>query len=385
MEPENPTPAPAVPPDPQQSLFARDGALAPQAAGPDGIRWVFMGPQGLRAGWSVLIFIALFIAFASAINFGVKLAHVAPPDRKTLTPQLAFFGELFQVLLLLLITFIVSRIERRKLGDYNLRGPRRLAHFGGGLITGFLALSALVAGLSAGGWLHLGSIALHGSQILLYAGAWGATFFLVGCFEEGTMRCYMLYTFTRGINFWWAGGITGAVCVRMIVAGKGNGVWGVYAIALLGLLPCLWLQLKKAEATGFWCAAWVTSTLFGAVHTGNNGETWIGVFSAAGIGFVFCASVRLTGSVWWAIGCHAAWDWAETYFYGTADSGLMAKGQLFTATPAGDPLWSGGTTGPEGSLLVIPIMLLILLVLVVFYGRKRQAAVPAPLAEQAAG
>ena len=348
-----------------------------------GLRWIFIGEDGLRSGWSVTIFVGLFVLFGSGINYLIKLAHLDPP-RGNFTPRIAFFGEFLQVLLLLLLVWIVSLIERRKLLDYNLRGPRRLARFGSGMVTGFLALSLLVAGLSAGGWLHFGPIALSGSRIVLYAGEWGAVFLLVGCFEEGLARCYLLFTLTRGLNFWWAVGLVACICALVSLNPKASGLWGAYAIALVGLAPCLILQLQKAPGTGFWNAAWATSVMFGAAHTSNNGENWIGIFAAAGIGFVFCASVRLTGSAWWAIGCHAAWDWGETYFYGTADSGFVAKGHLLTTAPTGNVLWSGGADGPEGSLLTIPIMLLIVLALVVQYGRKRQGSQPAAAAEQPA-
>ena len=86
-------------------------------------------------------------------------------------------------------------------------------------------------------------------------------------------------------------------------------------------------------------------------------------------------SVRVTGSAWWAIGCHASWDWAESYFYGTADSGFYARGHLLTSIPAGPALWSGGGAGPEGSLLVFPIILLLLLAVLLIYGRRKSAAV----------
>ncbi len=176
------------------------------------------------------------------------------------------------------------------------------------------------------------------------------------------------------------------VCGELLLHAKGQGVWGVYAIALLGVGPCLLLHLKKAEGAGFWQAAWVTSTLFGFIHTGNNGENWIGIFAAGTIGFVFCVSVRVTGSAWWAIGCHAAWDWAETYFYGTADSGMVATGHYLSTSPVGNVLWSGGADGPEGSLLVLPIIVLLLLALLAIYGRKRVAASLTPLAmERIAG
>jgi hypothetical protein len=243
-------------------------------------------------------------------------------------------------------------------------------HFIQGLAAGFVALSALIGGLALGGWLHIGPIALAGTQIFSFAVLWAGAFLLVGFVEEGTFRCYLQFTLTRGINFWWALGTNAIVCGFLVLMVKRNGTWGVYIATLLGLLPCLLLHLRKAPGAAFWQAAWVTSTLFGFIHTGNGGENPVGVFAAAAIGFVFCVSVRLTGSAWWAIGCHAAWDWAETYFYGTADSGLQAQGHYLTTIPVGNPLWSGGADGPEGSLLVLGIVLLLLVALLVVYGHR---------------
>jgi membrane protease YdiL (CAAX protease family) len=319
----------------------------------------------------VAIFVALIVLLGSVASAIARAIH--PPSRsQEMSPGSGLVGEVMSVALLILATWIVALIERRKLLDYNLRGPRRGFHFATGLVCGFAALSALVGGLTAGGWLHFGPVALSGGQILLYALLWGATFLLVGCFEEGTMRCYLLFTFTRGINFQWAAGLVGCVSGLLLWKVHGEGAWGAYMLAVGGLLPCFVLQMKKAPSSGFWNAAWVTSFLFGAGHTGNNGENWIGIFAAGAIGFVFCVSVYVTGSAWWAIGCHAAWDWGETYFYGTADSGLVAKGHLLTTTPAGPAFWSGGADGPEGSVLVLAVIALLLLAVLAFYGRGRQ-------------
>ena len=43
---------------------------------------------------------------------------------------------------------------------------------------------------------------------------------------------------------------------------------------------------------------------------------------------MFCYAVWKTGSLWWGFGFHAAWDWGETYLFGTADSGMPANGNL---------------------------------------------------------
>jgi hypothetical protein len=356
-----------------------------------GLRWVFIGSQGLRAGWSVLIAVTLYrlltpVLGTMAVGFYPGLASF------DFSPTAALFQELVPLLSMVAAGILLARIEHGKILDYNLSGPRRLLHFVTGLAGGFAGLSALVGALAWGGWLHFGPVALSGTAILKFGMLWGAVFLLVGCVEEGTFRCYLQFTLARGINFWWALGVVGVVCLDLLLrstghAGivaflwlsplpvvRGDGAWGVYAVAVLGLVPCLLLHLKKAEGSGFWQAAWVTSTLFGMIHLNNSGETWIGIFAAAAIGFVFCVSVRLTGSAWWAIGCHAAWDWAETYFYGTADSGLPAQGHYLTAIPAGNALLSGGTDGPEGSLLVLPIVLLLLVALLGIYGRGGSAA-----------
>lgn len=386
MEPESSAsvpesaPAPALQPfDPQRGPLGEQ----PPAAFRNLLLRIFLGPQGLRAGWSIFIFGLLLIGFTFIT--GSILSRAGHLDRKQgFTPFAAFLSELAPFIAMLGAAAIIAAMERRRILDYNLVDSAGVRHFFSGLTAGFLALSALVGVLAAGGWLHFGPVALSGSAVLHYAALWGAAFLLVGCVEEGIFRCYLQFTLTRAINFWAAFFILGAVCLELFLRAKGNGVWGVYSMALLGLVPCFILHQRKAASSGFWQAAWVSSTLFGFVHTGNSGENWIGIFAAGAIGFVFCASIYVTGSAWWAIGCHAAWDWAETFFYGTADSGLPAKGHLLTTTPAGNPFWSGGADGPEGSVLVLAIILGLLGALILLYGRFRQSAITASVATQLA-
>jgi hypothetical protein len=355
-----------------------EAILTPEPPKYRGLRWAFMGDQGLRAGWSVALFIVLTLLFLRTLGLAASVIFRNHPHAGTssFSPYRAIIGEVIEVLACLGAGAVVALIEHRRVMDYNLTGPRRLVHFFSGLVAGFAALSALVGALAWGGWIRFGPIELSGARIFSFGALWAVAFLLTGLGEEGGFRCFLQFTLARGINFWWALGAVGGLCLDLLLRGSGNGIWGVYFAALLGLAPCLWLHLKNVEGSNFWQAAWVTSTLFAFVHTGNGGENWIGIFAAAAIGFVFCVSIRLTGSAWWAIGCHAAWDWAETLFLrhcGQRQGGR--KTTYLSTSPAGSVLWSGGADGPEGSLLVLGILALLLAALIVLYGRKGTSTV----------
>ncbi len=332
--------------------------------------WVFVGPHGLRVGWSLLLFAGLYYLFREVVGtlfFAAGLIHDTPAD----SAGAVLIAELVPFLSLVAAALVMILIEDRRILSYNLAGPRRVWHFFFGLAAGFVALSLLVGGLAWGGWLRLAPSALPATAAIRLGALWIAAFLIVASVEEGLFRCYALSTLTRGINFWWALAAQIGLCCYLAFDTGRNGAYGVYLAAALGFFPCLILHRRYGARSAFWQAAWVTSTFFGFYHTSNGGETWIGVFAAAAIGFIFCVSVFVTGSAWWAIGCHAAWDWAETFFYGTADSGQQGQGHLLSATPAGNPLWSGGGDGPEGSLLVVAAILLLLLFLLAFNARNK--------------
>jgi uncharacterized protein len=287
------------------------------------LHWAFIGENGLRAGWSALLFIAVFIALEVlvAFLFGRYLRSHAPAGMPV-SPGIAFVQEAIQFFLVLSATAIMAVIERRRIGVYGYAGNAKLARFFFGLIWGFIAISAFVAVLWKSHLLAFDGATLSGASAWKYAAGWMLVFIGTGFFEESLMRGYLQYTLTRGIGFWWA--------------------------------------------------ALLLSALFGLIHKGNSGESPVGLFSAAGIGLIFCLSLWYTGSLWWAIGFHAAWDWGETYFYGTPDSGMIAQGHLLSEHPTGQLLWSGGPTGPEGSLLIIPLILIMALAMWLWWGRKER-------------
>jgi hypothetical protein len=88
--------------------------------------------------------------------------------------------------------------------------------------------------------------------------------------------------------------------------------------------------------------------------------------------FALFASVtlRYTGSLWLAVGAHAGWNWGQSFFYGVSDSGLRAKGYLLGPSFHG-PVWlTGGTVGPEGSVVTLILWTVMIALFVILYRRR---------------
>lgn len=286
------------------------------------LRRVFVGPSGLRAGWSALIFVAVFVALSLPIGYAVS--HLVAVDlHGPLSPRAGLAMEGAQLVVVLLATAVMAAIERRPISFYGFRGAHRGPRLLWGLVWGFIAISTLVGVLRLAHLLAFDGAPLHGGSVLVYAAKWAIVFAIAAAYEESTLRGYLQFTLLRGLGFWWA--------------------------------------------------ALVLSVVFALLHGVNPGESPIGLFSVLAVGLVFCLSLWYTGSLWWAVGFHAAWDWGQTYFYGTADSGMTASGHLLASHPVGDALWSGGATGPEGSVLVLPLLVVAALAMWWWWGRRARS------------
>ena len=68
----------------------------------------------------------------------------------------------------------------------------------------------------------------------------------------------------------------------------------------------------------------------------------------------------------------------QSFLYGVADSGIMVQHQLLANHPVGKPLLNGGTTGPEGSIFVIPLLALLCLIIVFTLPRATYGAPTGP-------
>ena len=316
------------------------------SAQPPVVHKIFIGKDGLRAGWSLLVFIALLAAVFIAASLVIHKIHPHNPSAAKKMPEIslkvAFINESIPLAIVIFVTWIMSKIERRPTSVYGLGGSRKVAHFFAGLAWGVVCLSLLVLSLWKTGLLAVDRRLLFGSDILRYGAMWLLGFLLVGLFEEYFIRGYVQYTLTRGLA-------------------------GFYRWAS---------NTRHSEAFGFWTSAVILSFLFGLSHGRNPGESPIGLLSAGLVGMVFCLSLWRTGSLWWAIGFHGAWDWSQSFLYGVADSGAMVQHHLLAAHPVGKPILSGGATGPEGSIYIVAALGIVSLIILLTLPRTYRSDSP---------
>ena len=308
---------------PRTSLRAeetRSTGSPPSAAST--LHYVLFGREGLRAGWGIILFLAIIAAVQRCLVPLQQMFLPAPPIHgSSVSLRQVVSMEGTGVLALVAALWLMGRLESRPVESYGPRRTRCARYLFGGLMWGAALLSLLVYLLRSFGLIVFNTRLLFGPSILRYASLWLVGFLLVALQEELHFRSYLQFTLTRGLR-------------------------SIYS---------WFFGPRYANTLGFWTAALALSGCFGIGHRGNADESPIGLFAAAIFGLLFCLSLWRTGSLWWAIGFHAAWDWAQSFLYGVPDSGLMAHGHLFATHPVGRAWLSGGLTGPEGSILLLPV------------------------------
>jgi membrane protease YdiL (CAAX protease family) len=157
------------------------------------------------------------------------------------------------------------------------------------------------------GGFSFGTLALSARDIVIYGLAWSMAFVMVGLFEEFLYRGYALYTLGIGL--------------------------------------------------GFWPASILLSALFAGLHLMNAGESIIGALDVMIYSLFACLTLRRTGTLWFAVGLHAAWDFSLTFIYSVPGSGMQATGHLLRSSLQGPTWLTGGSAGPEGSAVGLAVLL----------------------------
>lgn len=261
-----------------------------------------------------LLLALAFVALSIAVDFGLDPVFRWVAQRLGVAPGLSAaavgLNELHNFLVALVCTAVLARFARRRVDSYGLAVRHA---FGRDMWEGTavgIAMALLVGiGMLVLGGMQIRGLAASPSALAVAALAWAGATFLAGLAEEFYFRSYFLQT--------------------------------------------LW------KAIGFWPASLVIAALFSADHYFfKPGENVFDVITLVALSLFMCYSVRRTGLLWFAVGFHFAFDFAQLFVIGTPNGSRVPEGRLFDATFHGPAWLTGGVLGTEASLLMYPLIAL---------------------------
>ena len=254
------------------------------------------------------LFVFFFWLIGQGLNYVLPLIHF--PER-SFTWHGILANDILDFALVLFIAWILSLAFREPLSASGLPlvpdAGRLLLK---GAIWGFIPSALILIPIFAAGACSFHGLALPPGQAILYAVGWAAAMLFVGFSEEFMFRGYTLKVL--------------------------------------------------AESVGFWPAAIFLSSIFGLVHyLFKPQEDWIDPTSIALYGMFWALTLRRTGSLWFAVGFHAASDYADMIVFAEPNTGNEGKplpGHLLDVRFHGPNWLTGGPRGTEASLLVFVVL-----------------------------
>ncbi len=275
---------------------------------------------------AVALLAVLFLI--QAVGLGVLLALPASPEMAALPitermAQIAVTYALFLTVISYPLGMGVLYLFRTRVDKFSWRSlgfsrSRALPNFARGALTATLALSTLfalmwLAGIvTFGGW-STDAQTHSAAYALVTLLGFGIAFGAVGFFEETVFRGYALANLRQWLG-WPFALIAQAVVFALVHLINGVGNPDVLRAAIAGL-PNLFL---------------------------------IAVF--------FGLSYRKTGSLWFPIGFHVAWNWLLGCVFSLPVSGIPTF-HLFDVQATGTSFLSGGLFGAEGSFFLTPLVM----------------------------
>ncbi len=272
-----------------------------------------------RAFGLAVLYLALFALMTAALLYGSAALGLAPLHSET--PFQKFLHECAAVAATVLAVAVLGRLTREPIARFGfaVTGAGRDSLIG--LAAGFVSVAGTLGAIAALGGCAAGGLVLAPGWLYL-AAYYALLDFGVAVFEEGVCRSFML------------------------------------------------VQLSRAF--GFWPAAILTSALFALAHAGNASEAPFGLLMAGVAGLVLAYSFRRSGTLWFAIGWHLAYDYVEDFIFGVPDSGHPQEDALLHTVLNGPNWLTGGAVGPEASVVSLAMPLALVLVLVIRFALPRR-------------
>ena len=262
--------------------------------------------------------------FSLGIGF---LAEFFSPGNGTASIQEFFFHyilyyELFSfVFILLLFIFWVKVIEKNSLSTLGFVKKNWLKYLGLGILLSLLQMGVIALVYQVGG---------------------------IGTFELNELSLEPILFILGLFPFWLLQGGTEEVATRG------------------------WLLTRIAARTNLPLAIAISSSLFGILHLGNSGVTFLSVLNIildgvlAGLLFIY------TDSIWLVVAQHGTWNYVQGNLLGFQVSGTGADASIFSFAMGSGPDWlTGGEFGAEGSIITT-LVLLVSLVIVYRLGERKE-------------
>ena len=275
------------------------------------------------------LFVAQLVAGLglAAVFIGVKMAQSPGQPLEKIIGQVASASETNALLITLFVYpigvlwlgFCRAKLDKRSFISLGVRRSRIGFNLLRGALAGLLSIAViwailwLTGTIAVGGW----SEAARGPNVVFALLGWAIAFAAVGFFEELLFRGYALHNLTNWLGW------RGAVVVQAII----------FALVHLGNVAGA-PQSERVAALGAALGAMPSIFL-------------IAVF--------FALAYRKTGSLWFPIGFHAAWNFSLGCLFSLPVSGLKTF-QLLDVQTQTQSWLSGGSFGAEGSFFLLPVL-----------------------------
>jgi membrane protease YdiL (CAAX protease family) len=279
----------------------------------------------IRAGWRILIFLALFWVLA-ATSLVIKPLFGNLTKREYLSNYSLIIVLILAVAATVAVWFSRRHLDKKSFRSLGLKISKRSWM---DLIFGFF-LSALMAGTFLLLTLQFGLVEITGFN-------WGTTtegiatpIGFTGMMQSFTLATLLLLFLEHLMVGYWEELVFRGYLFQNITEG-------------LGLIP----------------AILISCLLYGSIHYLNPNATYLSSIIIILFGFLRIYGYLATGMLWLSIGMHIGWNFFQGPIFGFAASGHQ-KATWLELNFSGPDWLSGGSFGPEGSLLIIPIVLLAL-------------------------